>query len=29
MGFYEFVDTEKMFFDLFDKLKQQKVIPEF
>lgn len=29
MGFYEFVDTEKMFFDLFDQLKYQKVIPEF
>lgn len=29
MGFYEFIDTKKMFFDLFDKLKQQKVIPQF
>jgi len=29
MGFHEFIDTEKMFFDLFDQLKHQKVIPEF
>jgi nucleoside-diphosphate-sugar epimerase len=26
MGFYEFVDTEQMFFALFDKLKEQKII---
>jgi nucleoside-diphosphate-sugar epimerase len=29
MGFHEFIDTEKMFFELFDQLKQQRVIPEF
>jgi nucleoside-diphosphate-sugar epimerase len=27
LGFHEFVDTEQMFFDLFDKLKANKVIP--
>lgn len=27
MGFHEFVDTEKMFFDLFDELKHTKIIP--
>ena len=27
MGFHEFIDTEKMFFDLFDQLKEKKVIP--
>ena len=27
MGFYEFMDTEKMFFDLFDELKDKKIIP--
>jgi nucleoside-diphosphate-sugar epimerase len=27
MGFYEFIDTERMFYDLFDKLRQEKVIP--
>jgi len=27
MGFHEFVDTEKMFFDLFDELKDKKIIP--
>ena len=27
LGFYEFVDTEKMFFGLFDELKAMKVIP--
>jgi len=27
MGFHEFVDTEKMFFDLFDELRAKKVIP--
>lgn len=29
MGFHEFIDTEKMFFDLFDELKIKKVIPGF
>jgi len=28
MGFHEFIDTEKMFFDLFDELKEKKVIPD-
>jgi len=28
MGFNEYVDTEKMFFDLFDELKRKKIIPE-
>ncbi|MCX2454194.1 SDR family oxidoreductase [Pedobacter sp. PLR] len=27
MGFHEFIDTEKMFFDLFDELKSKKIIP--
>lgn len=27
MGFYEFMDTENMFFDLFDELKDKKIIP--
>ncbi len=27
MGFYEFVDTEVMFYNLFDELRQKKVIP--
>lgn len=26
MGFHEFIDTEKMFFDLFDDLKEKKII---
>jgi nucleoside-diphosphate-sugar epimerase len=29
LGFHEFVETEKMFFELFDQLEKQKVIPEF
>jgi len=29
LGFHEFVDTEKMFFDLFDELKSRKIIPGF
>jgi len=29
LGFHEYVETEKMFFDLFDELKKQKVIPGF
>jgi nucleoside-diphosphate-sugar epimerase len=29
LGFHEYVETEKMFFDLFDELKKQKVIPDF
>lgn len=28
MGFHEYLDTEKMFFDLFDELKRKKIIPE-
>ena len=28
-GFHEYVETEKMFFDLFDELKKQMVIPGF
>ncbi len=28
LGFHEFIETEKMFFDLFDELKKQKVIPD-
>jgi len=28
MGFHEFIDTEKMFFDLFDELKEKKIIPK-
>ncbi len=28
LGFNEYIDTEKMFFDLFDELKRQKIIPE-
>jgi nucleoside-diphosphate-sugar epimerase len=27
MGFHEYVDTEKMFFDLFDELKSKGIIP--
>jgi hypothetical protein len=27
LGFHEFVDTEQMFFELFDELKANKVIP--
>ncbi|SDH35788.1 Nucleoside-diphosphate-sugar epimerase [Pedobacter terrae] len=27
MGFHEYIDTEKMFFDLFDELKSKRVIP--
>ncbi|WP_412467257.1 SDR family oxidoreductase [Pedobacter sp. KLB.chiD] len=27
MGFHEYIDTEKMLFDLFDELKSKKVIP--
>lgn len=27
MGFYEFIDTEVMFYNLFDELRQKKVIP--
>lgn len=27
LGFHEYIDTEKMFFDLFDELKRKKVIP--
>jgi nucleoside-diphosphate-sugar epimerase len=27
LGFHEFVDTEQMFYDLFDELKARKVIP--
>lgn len=27
MGFHEFMDTEKMFFDLFDEFKRKKIIP--
>lgn len=26
-GFYDFVDTEKMFFDLFDEFRRKKIIP--
>jgi nucleoside-diphosphate-sugar epimerase len=29
LGFHEYVETEKMFFDLFDELKKQKVIPDY
>lgn len=29
LGFHAYVETEKMFFDLFDELKKQKVIPGF
>lgn len=29
LGFHEFVETEKMFFDLFDELKSNGVIPKF
>ncbi len=29
LGFHEYMETEKMFFDLFDELKKQKVIPDF
>lgn len=27
MGFHEFIDTEQMFFSLFDELKKNKIIP--
>lgn len=27
MGFHEYIDTEQMFFDLFDELKSKRVIP--
>ena len=27
LGFHEYVDTKKMFFNLFDELKRKKVIP--
>ncbi|MCW3465194.1 SDR family oxidoreductase [Chitinophaga nivalis] len=27
MGFHEFIDTKKMFFDLFDELREKKIIP--
>ncbi len=27
MGFYEFIDTEEMFYSLFDELRRNKVIP--
>lgn len=26
-GFHEFVDTERMFYDIFDKLRERKIIP--
>ena len=26
-GFHEFIDTEEMFFSLFDELRQEKIIP--
>jgi len=29
LGFHDYIETEKMFFDLFDELKKQKVIPTF
>jgi len=29
LGFHEYIETEKMFFDRFDELKKQKVIPRF
>ena len=29
LGFHEYIETEKMFFDQFDELKKQKVIPGF
>jgi nucleoside-diphosphate-sugar epimerase len=28
LGFHEYVETEQMFFNLFDELKKQKVIPD-
>lgn len=28
LGFHEYIETEQMFFDLFDKLKDQKIIPK-
>jgi nucleoside-diphosphate-sugar epimerase len=28
MGFHEFIDTEKMFYDLFDEMRRIKIIPE-
>ncbi|MCZ4244110.1 SDR family oxidoreductase [Pedobacter punctiformis] len=27
MGFHEFIDTEKMFYDLFDEMRVKKIIP--
>jgi hypothetical protein len=27
LGFHEFVDTEQMFFALFDELRSKRVIP--
>lgn len=27
MGFHEFIDTEKMFYDLFDEMRSRKIIP--
>ena len=29
LGFHEYIETEKMFFDLFDELKNKKIIPDF
>ena len=29
LGFHEYIETEKMFFDRFDELKKQRVIPQF
>ena len=29
LGFHEYIETEQMFFDCFDELKKQKVIPGF
>jgi hypothetical protein len=29
LGFHEYVEPEQMFFDLFDELKKQKVIPDY
>jgi nucleoside-diphosphate-sugar epimerase len=28
MGFHEFIDTEKMFYDLFDEMRRKKIIPK-
>ena len=27
LGFHEYIDTEQMFYDLFDELKNKKIIP--